>query len=178
MTNIIEKKFGDEHIIVKITGSVNAKKRDLIKQQLKDNNNCILIASYGCMSTGITLSDLCYGVLFESFKSDVVNMQSIGRGLGLSDIKDKYRLFDVVDCFETTITNKIFLQGLARIKIYKSDFNKHKYYIKEFNIGDDHIYNEKYRIAYQQYLDLEKQEKPKKEKKKTEVESFMDDLFK
>lgn len=178
LTNIIEEKFGDEHIIVKITGSVNAKKRDLIKQQLKDNNNCILIASYGCMSTGITLSDLCYGVLFESFKSDVVNMQSIGRGLGLSDIKDKYRLFDVVDCFETTITNKIFLQGLARIKIYKSDFNKHKYYIKEFNIGDDHVYNEKYRIAYQQYLDLEKQEKPKKEKKKTEVESFMDDLFK
>ena len=179
LTDIIEEKFGKEHIITKITGSVNAKKRDEIKKKLKDNNNCILIASYGCMSTGITLSDLCYGVLFESFKSDVVNMQSIGRGLGLSDIKDKYRLFDIVDCFENTITNKIFLQGLARIKIYKSDFNKHKYFIKEFNIDNDSNYNEKYKVAYQKYLELQKEEKPKKEKekKKTEIETFMDDLF-
>mgnify|MGYP007057680896 CR=1 FL=1 len=66
---------------------------------LKDNNNCILIASYGVMSTGITLSNLCYGVLFESFKSDVINMQSLGRGLGLSEMKDKYIVFDVIDCF-------------------------------------------------------------------------------
>lgn len=179
LTDIIEEKFGKEHVVVKITGSVNSKKRNLIKQQLKDNNNCILIASYGCMSTGITLSDLCYGVLFESFKSNVVNMQSIGRGLGLSDIKDKYRLFDIVDCFEKTITNKVFLQGLERIKIYKSDFNKHKYFIKEFNIDNDSNYNEKYKIAYQKYLELQKEDKPKKtkEKQKTEIESFMDDLF-
>jgi len=178
LTDIIEEKFGKEHIVVKITGSVGPKKRNQIKQQLKDNNNCILIASYGCMSTGITLSDLCYGVLFESFKSNVVNMQSIGRGLGLSDIKDKYRLFDIVDCFENTITNKIFLQGLERIKIYKSDFNKHKYFIKEFNIDKNGDYNEKYKVAYQKYLDLQKEQKPKKkEPKKSEVETFMDDLF-
>ena len=178
LTRIIEEKFGKEHIVVKITGSVSPKKRNQIKQQLKDNNNCILIASYGCMSTGITLSDLCYGVFFESFKSNIVNMQSIGRGLGLSDIKDKYRLFDIVDCFENTITNKIFLQGLERIKIYKSDFNKHKYFIKEFNIDNNSNYNEQYKIAYQKYLDLQKEEKPKKkENKKTEIESFMDDLF-
>ena len=178
LTDIIEEKFGKEHIVVKITGSVSPKKRNQIKQQLKDNNNCILIASYGCMSTGITLSDLCYGVFFESFKSNVVNMQSIGRGLGLSDIKDKYRLFDIVDCFDNTITNKIFLQGLERIKIYKSDFNKHKYFIKEFNIDNNSEYNEKYKVAYQKYLDLQKEEKPKKkEPKKSEVETFMDDLF-
>jgi len=178
LTDIIEDKFGKEHIVVKITGSVSPKKRNQIKQQLKDNNNCILIASYGCMSTGITLSDLCYGVFFESFKSNVVNMQSIGRGLGLSDIKDKYRLFDIVDCFDNTITNKIFLQGLERIKIYKSDFNKHKYFIKEFNIDNNSEYNEKYKVAYQKYLDLQKEEKPKKkEPKKSEVETFMDDLF-
>ena len=100
LTNKIKERFSDSHIIVKITGSISAKKREEIKQTLKENNNCILIASYGTMSTGITLSNLCYGILFESFKSDVVNMQSIGRGLGLSDIKDKYRLFDFVDCFD------------------------------------------------------------------------------
>jgi type I site-specific restriction endonuclease len=131
----IKETYNDTRIIVKITGSVSAKKRDKIKQLLKENNNCILVASYGCMSTGITLANLCYGVLFESFKSDVVNMQSIGRGLGLSDLKDKYILYDFVDVFDKEITNKIFLQGLARIKIYNRESNQHKYSIKKFNIG-------------------------------------------
>lgn len=132
----IKETYHDTRIIVKITGSVSAKKRDKIKQLLKENNNCILVASYGCMSTGITLANLCFGVLFESFKSDIVNMQSIGRGLGLSDLKDKYILYDFVDVFDKEITNKIFLQGLARIKIYNRESNQHKYSIKKFDIGN------------------------------------------
>lgn len=132
----IKENYNDTRIIVKITGSVSAKKRDKIKQLLKENNNCILVASYGCMSTGITLANLCFGVLFESFKSDIVNMQSIGRGLGLSDLKDKYILYDFVDVFDKEITNKIFLQGLARIKIYNRESNQHKYSIKKFDIGN------------------------------------------
>lgn len=182
LTEIIEKKFSDNHIITKITGSVSPKKRKAIIQLLKENNNVILIASYGCMSTGITLANLCYGVLFESFKSDVVNMQSIGRGLGLAENKDKYRLFDIVDCFDNRITNKIYLQGLARIRIYKSDFNKHKYFIKQVNIGDKKKYNESFRIAYEQYLEDLKNEKPTKKKKEEEkklsdVEMLMNNLF-
>ena len=131
----IESVYGESRHIVKITGSVTAKKRDAIKQLLKEHNDCILVASYGCMSTGITLANLCYGVLFESFKSDVVNMQSIGRGLGLSDMKEKYILYDFVDVFDNNITNKIFLQGLARIRIYNRESNQHKYTIKKFDIG-------------------------------------------
>ena len=178
--DILKEKFGKEHIITKITGSVGAKKREEIKQMLKENNNCILIASYGTMSTGITLANLCYGVLFESFKSDVVNMQSIGRGLGLSELKDKYRLFDIVDCFEPKITNKIYLQGLARIKIYESDFNKHKYFIKNFNLDNDTNYNEKFRIAYEMVLEENKKDKKvkkEKEKKLTDVEELMNNMF-
>ncbi len=132
----LNNEFSDTKHIVKITGSVSAKKRDAIKQLLKENNDCILVASYGCMSTGITLANLCYGVLFESFKSDIVNMQSIGRGLGLSDLKDKYILYDFVDVFNSEITNKIFLQGLARIKIYQREENQHKYHIVKRKIGN------------------------------------------
>ena len=119
--NIIKDKFPDRTISV-ITGSVSADKRDKIKQLLKENNNCILIASYGTLSTGITLANLCFGVLFESFKSEVINMQSIGRGLGLSDLKDEFVLFDIIDCFDSKIiSNKIYLQGLAKIKKYKEE---------------------------------------------------------
>ena len=133
--NRVLEKYPNRHIL-KITGSISSKKRDKVKQTMKEHNDCILIASYGCMSTGITLANLCYGVLFESFKSNIVNMQSIGRGLGLSDIKDKYILYDFVDVFNNEITNKIFLQGLSRIKIYQREENQHKYHICKIDIGN------------------------------------------
>lgn len=120
-SEIVKQRYPDKHVVV-ITGSVSAKKRSAIKQLLKENNDCILIASYGVMSTGITLANLCYGVLFESFKSNVINMQSLGRGLGLSELKDKYRLFDVIDVFDKNIIGQYILgQGKAKIKIYKEN---------------------------------------------------------
>lgn len=132
ITNEIQKAFPYRHVEM-ITGGTAKKQRDRIKQCLKDNNDCILIASYGVMSTGITLSNLCFGVLFESFKSNVVNMQSIGRGLGLSNMKDEYTLYDIIDVFDNKIlTNKIYLQGLAKIKIYEE--NKYPYEIINVNI--------------------------------------------
>lgn len=124
----VKEKFPDKHIDI-ITGKVSDKKRDKIKQMLKDNNDCILIASYGCMSTGITLSNLCYGVLFESFKSNVINMQSLGRGLGLSEIKDKYIVYDIVDELPG---NKILNQGKDKIDIYIE--NSYPYEIYDITI--------------------------------------------
>ena len=121
ITDIIKKNYPNRHIDT-ITGAVSPKKREEIKQMLKDNNDCILIASYGTLSTGITLANLCFGVLFESFKSEVVNMQSIGRGLGLSKFKDEFVLYDIIDCFDRKeISNKIYLQGLAKTKIYEAE---------------------------------------------------------
>lgn len=174
----IKEKYDDSRIIVKIIGNVSSKKREEIKNILKENNNCILVASYGTMSTGITLANLCYGVLFESFKSDVVNMQSIGRGLGLSELKDKYRLFDIVDCFDNKITNKIFLQGLARIKIYNRESNKHKYFIKEFALGNNNIeYNNRFINEYNIFKDSIKETNTKKKKETNTINNFLEELF-
>ena len=117
----IKKYFPNRHIEL-ITGSVEKKKRDEIKQTLKEHNDCILVASYGVVSTGITLNNLCFGVLFESFKSDVLNMQSLGRGLGLSKLKDKYVVYDIIDCFDKSCSTKaIYRQGLEKIKIYEEN---------------------------------------------------------
>ena len=117
----VTKRCPDK-IICCITGSTKSKERDAIKETLKQNNNCVLIASYGCVGTGITLSNLCFGVLFESFKSDVLNMQSLGRGLGLSKLKDKYIVYDMIDCFDKSCSTKaIYRQGLEKIKIYEAN---------------------------------------------------------
>lgn len=124
--NILKQKFPDRHILC-VYGAVSPKKRTEIREMMKQYNDIILIASYACMSTGLTLANLCYGVFLESFKSNVINMQSIGRGLGLSDQKDKYILHDFVDCFDNKMASKkIFLQGLEKIKIYTENYYDYK----------------------------------------------------
>lgn len=121
----VKRRMPDK-IVCCIKGATSAKKRDAIKETLKNNNNCVLIASYGCVGTGITLSNLCFGVLFESFKSDSLNMQSLGRGLGLSKLKDRYEVYDVIDSFDSALgTRRIELQMKAKEKIYRE--NKYDY---------------------------------------------------
>lgn len=128
----LKERFPERHI-ASISGSVGSKKRDEIKQMLKEHNDCILVASYACVGTGLTLSNLCYGILFESFKSEVINMQSIGRGLGLSDMRDTFILYDIIDVFDkNTLSNKLFLQGLAKIKIYQE--NQYKFRIENVTL--------------------------------------------
>lgn len=123
----IRKRMPDKIVCI-IHGGTSSKERDKIKETLKENNNCILVASYGCIGTGITLSNLCFGVLFESFKSDIINMQSLGRGLGLSKYKDKYIVYDFIDCFDELVSTKaIFRQGREKVKIYEQ--NKYDYNI-------------------------------------------------
>lgn len=132
--NILKENFPDK-IVCKITGAVNAKKREEIRLLMKENNNVIILASYGTMSTGLTLSNLCYGVLFESFKSNVVNMQSIGRGLGLSDLKDKYILYDINDVFDSKYaSNKFYLQAVEKTKIYQNPENQYEYSVININV--------------------------------------------
>lgn len=134
ISDIISSKFPDRHVMT-IIGAVNLKDREKIVSVLKEHNNCILIASYGTMSTGITLPNLCYGILFESFKSNIVNMQSLGRGLGLSKLKTQYEVYDIIDCFdsENLGIKALYLQGLAKIKLYKE--NHYKYNIKNVSLS-------------------------------------------
>lgn len=118
IVEVLKQRFPDK-IVLTITGSVNEKKRNKIKDIMKENNNVILVASYGTMSTGITLSNLCYGVLLESFRSEVTNMQSLGRGLGLSDMKSRYEVYDLIDCYDKTIGHTLKKQGDAKVLLYK-----------------------------------------------------------
>lgn len=114
----ITNRFPNKHVML-IVGSTGPKERTKIIDTMKQYDDCILVASYGTLSTGITLHNLCFGVLFESFKSEVVNIQSIGRGLGLSSNKDKFVVYDVVDVYNTEYaSNKLYLQGIQRMKLY------------------------------------------------------------
>lgn len=170
----VKKAFPDREVMYVIGGS---KDRNKVKEVMKNNNNVVVIAGYQLMSTGITLSNLCHGFLFESFKSQVINMQSIGRGLGLSDLKDAYELYDVTDVFDPKIaSNKIYLQGLARIRMYKEQ--KWNYIIEEIPLENCvHIDPRIVDFVYKKKPNIE--EKKKKEKiAKTALAFEEQDLFK
>ena len=129
---ILKEKFPNRHIAI-ITGSVATKDRDKVKKLFSEYDDCILIASYACVGTGLTIPKLRYGVLFESFKSNVINMQSLGRGLGLVENKDKYEVYDIIDCFDKSYSKrKLYLQGKEKIKIYQKE--KYDYDIVKINI--------------------------------------------
>lgn len=169
----VKKAFPDRPVLYVIGGS---KDRNKVKDVMKQNSNSVIIAGYQLMSTGITLPNLCHGFLFESYKSQVINMQSIGRGLGLSSQKEAYELYDVTDEFDSKIaSNKIYLQGLQRIKLYKEQ--KWNYNIKTIPLEEcvhidprivDFVYKKKPMI----------EEKKKKEKTAAGAMAFTEqDLF-
>ena len=61
-------------------------------------------------------------------------MQSIGRGLGLKNNSENiFYLYDIIDCFDKKyISNKIYLQGLTKCKMY--DEEKYDYTIGYYKL--------------------------------------------
>ncbi len=86
-----------------IDGSTKMEKRDYIKKKMEDTsgNPKILIASFGTTSTGVNIKAITNIIFAQSFKSDQVIRQSIGRGLRLHSEKNKLIVFDLVDVFHS-----------------------------------------------------------------------------
>lgn len=86
-----------------IDGDVKKDKRVYIKEQMEktDGNVNILVASFGTMSTGVSIRALTNLILADSFKSDQIVRQSIGRVLRLHQEKEKAMVFDLVDVFHS-----------------------------------------------------------------------------
>ena len=75
-------------------------------------------ATYGCCSTGITFKNVEGGIFAQSFKSEIINKQSLGRLMLRNEDKSEFYLYDLIDIFPT---KRIYLQGLAKIKTYKKE---------------------------------------------------------
>lgn len=117
--------FSDRPIYL-IKGSVSSKKRDAIRQAMNETDtNAILFASYGCVGTGLTFKNIDYCIFAQSFKSKIINLQSIGRGLLLSENKTRFSVYDIIDCLPT---KRLERHGKSKIEIYKR--SNYEYSIK------------------------------------------------
>jgi len=116
-----------------IDGSTSMEKREYIKKKMEDTSGDpkILVASFGTTSTGVNIKAITNIVFTQSFKSDQVIRQSIGRGLRLHSEKDKLVVFDLVDVFHSEYKTVLWRQYESRMtEIYK----RQKYPFDELKI--------------------------------------------
>ena len=103
-----------------IDGEISGKKREEIKKQmeLNDGKTRILVASFGTLSTGVSIKNLFNVIFADSFKSEQIIIQSIGRILRLFNGKTTANVFDLVDIFKKDPNNIFFKQFLIRETFY------------------------------------------------------------
>ena len=111
-----------------VDGDTDEKLREEYKSRMAEGDNKILVATFGTFATGISINNLHNIFLVESYKSEVLIKQSLGRGMRLMEGKEKVNVIDFVDDFcSSKYTNYLMKHGEARIQIYKNE--KFKYQI-------------------------------------------------
>ena len=93
----LRDKYGDEFEIKLYHGDVKATNREIIREEMEVTKKCILLGTYGSLSTGVSIKRLHHVVLFSSYRSKIKVLQSIGRGLRLHESKTKMIVWDVID---------------------------------------------------------------------------------
>ena len=120
--DFIKNKVDDRKVFF-VHGGVDGDEREAIRHIVEQEKDAIIVASYGTFSTGINIKNL-HNVIFASpTKSRVRTMQSIGRGLRISDTKDNVTLFDIADNLSTNKDKKNYTLNhlIERVKMYNSE---------------------------------------------------------
>lgn len=104
-------------------------KRKIIK---KEGTTKVLVASYGTLSTGVSINAIFNVIFADSFKSEQIIIQSIGRSLRLHSEKKKAMIFDLVDVFNPNNLNNILYR---HFKEREKFYNKRKYPYKIIKIN-------------------------------------------
>jgi hypothetical protein len=113
-----------------VDGGTGTDTRDAYKDKMEKNDNVILIASFGTFSTGISIKNIHNIFFTESFKSEIIVRQSIGRGLRLHKDKELLTIIDFVDNFSHDgWESYLYKHGKERQKIYKEQ--KFSYAVKQ-----------------------------------------------
>jgi superfamily II DNA or RNA helicase len=105
-----------------VHGGTDTQTREDIRAITEEENNAIIVASYGTFSTGINIRNL-HNIVFSSpSKSRIRVLQSIGRGLRVGDNKNTATLFDISDDFtHKSKRNFTLTHFMERINIYNEE---------------------------------------------------------
>jgi len=120
----LKKICGNNYDIFYIDGITKTNLRYNYIKRMDDNTKSIkiLVASFGTFSTGISIDNLHYIFFTESFKSERIILQSIGRGMRLSENKKVMNIIDFVDDFS--------INGYENYSL-KHSYQREEIYLKE-----------------------------------------------
>lgn len=112
-----------------IHGGVEGEVRNEIRAIVEKETDAIIVASYGTFSTGINVINLSNLIFAMGYKSQIKNLQSIGRVLRKGEGKSEATLFDISDDLKWKKRINYSLGHFAeRLKIYQEQKFKFKIY--------------------------------------------------
>ena len=101
---------------------MDTEERELVRKITEQENNAIIVASYGTFSTGINIKNLHNVVFASPSKSRIRNLQSIGRVLRKGKEKVSATLYDIADEIPNKSKRNYTLNHLVeRIKVYNEE---------------------------------------------------------
>ena len=120
--DLINKNKKSNQKVFFVHGGVATEEREKIREITENEENAIIVASYGTFSTGINIRRL-HNIIFASpSKSRIRNLQSIGRVLRKGANKIKATLYDIADdCTKNSRRNYTLNHFIERIKIYNEE---------------------------------------------------------
>ena len=120
--DMIEEKTDESRKTFFVFGGTETEVREQIRAIAETERDAIIVASYGVFSTGINIRNLHNIVFASPSKSRIRNLQSIGRGLRLSDTTDKTTLYDIADDLRwKNRKNYAYRHHEDRLKIYDEE---------------------------------------------------------
>ena len=119
-----------------VDGGIDQDIREEHKKKMEAGEEVVIVASYGTFSTGISIKKIHNIFFTESFKSEVIIRQSIGRGLRQHSSKDSVNIIDFVDDLSSPDwDNYLMRHSKERQRIYREQ--KFKYDIKNVDFEGD-----------------------------------------
>lgn len=122
LRDLIESKLEEGRRLFYVSGETKTSDRESIRSIVEKQTNCVVLASLGTFSTGINIRNI-HNIIFASpSKSQIRVLQSIGRGLRVSDDGRSTKLYDIADDLHyKSHKNFTLLHSGERIKIYNKE---------------------------------------------------------
>lgn len=107
-----------------IDGGVAQDHRSYFKAEMEEGNDKVIVASFTTFSTGISIKNVHNIILVESYKSEIIIKQTMGRGMRLLEGKDSFTVIDIVDDMsypgsKRLSDNYLLKHGKSRLEYYK-----------------------------------------------------------
>lgn len=127
LKDLIEEKLEPGRRLFYVSGETKTSDREAVRAIVEKQSNSVVLASLGTFSTGINIRNLHNIVFASPSKSQIRVLQSIGRGLRVSEDGRDTKLYDIADDFRSNGKANFTLRHSAeRIKIYNQEKFTHK----------------------------------------------------